>query len=140
MDFISQNIFLITLAVVSGLGLLLPLIREARDHATQVTPAQSVMLMNRQNAVLIDVRDATEFSVERIEGARSIPSAELDARIKELEKFKNRPVILTCATGNRSSRAIATLRKAGFEQVFSLAGGLKAWKDAGQPISTGSKS
>lgn len=80
MEFITQNIFLITLAVVSGLGLLLPLINDARNHATHVTPAQAVMLINRQNAILIDVRDAAEFSAERIEGARNIPAAELATR------------------------------------------------------------
>jgi rhodanese-related sulfurtransferase len=139
MDFISQNIFLITLAVVSGLGLILPLLRDARDHATQVTPAQAVMLMNRQNAVLVDVRDAAEFSAERIEGSRSIPASDLSSRVKEIEKFKSKPVILTCASGSRSARAVSTLKKAGFEQVFNLAGGIKAWKDAGQPISSGVK-
>ncbi len=140
MDFISQNIFLITLAIVSGLGLLLPLLREARDHATQVTPAQAVMLMNRQNAVVVDVREAAEFAAEHINGSRNIPAQELADRAKELEKFKARPVVLSCATGARSSRALATLRKAGFEQVFSLAGGIKAWKEAGQPIGSGTKS
>lgn len=139
MEFISQNIFLITLAVVSGLGLLLPLINDARNHATLVTPAQAVMLMNRQNAILVDVRDATEFSQERIEGARNIPAAELAGRTGELEKFKSRPVILACASGSRSGRAIGTLKKAGFEQVFNLDGGLKAWKDAGQPVRNGAR-
>lgn len=140
MDFISQNIFLVTLAVVSGFGLILPLLRDARDHATQVTPSQAVMLMNRQNAVLIDIREAAEFSAERIEGSRNIPATELASRTKEIEKFKSRPVILTCASGSRSARSVSTLRKAGFEQVFNLAGGLKAWKDASQPISSGPKS
>lgn len=139
MDFISQNIFLITLAVISGLGLLLPMLRDARDGATQVTPAQAVMLMNRQNAVLVDVRDANEFAAERIETAKNIPAAELASRVKEIEKFKSRPVILACASGSRSGRSVAVLRKAGFEQVFNLGGGLKAWKDAGQPISGASK-
>lgn len=137
MEFISQNIFLITLAIISGAGLLLPILRDAREHGTQVSPAQAVMLMNRQNAVVVDVRDAAEFAAERIEGARNIPAAELAKRSKELEKFKSRPVILACASGSRASKAVGTLRKEGFQQVYNLGGGLKAWKDAGQPVRSG---
>ncbi|MDQ7989432.1 MAG: rhodanese-like domain-containing protein [Candidatus Dactylopiibacterium sp.] len=139
MEFISQNIFLITIAVISGLALLLPLLRDARNHATHVSPAQAVMLMNRQNAVIVDVRETTEFAAERIEGSRNIPAGELAGRVKELEKFKSRPLILTCASGARSARAIGTLRKEGFAQVYNLGGGIKGWKDAGQPIAAGKR-
>lgn len=137
MDFVSQNIFLITLAVVSGLALFLPILRDAQAATSQVSPSQAVMLMNRQNAVIIDVREAAELANGKIEGARHIPAGELKTRSGELEKFKARPIILVCESGARSGRALADLRKAGFAQAYNLAGGIKAWKDAGQPLSSG---
>ncbi len=137
MDFVVQNLFLITLAVVSGLALLIPILRGAGSNG--VTPSQAVMLMNRQNAALLDIRSAEEYADSHIADARSIPAAELAARTEELARLRNRPVIVVCDSGARSLRAMAVLQKAGFEQVFNLAGGLKAWKEAGQPLVTGKK-
>lgn len=137
MEFVSQNLFLVTLAIISGLALFLPMLRDAQQSASQVSPSQAVMLMNRQNAVIVDVREAAELGNGRIEGARHIPAGELEKRMQELEKYKSRPVILVCETGARSGRALAGLRKAGFAQAFNLAGGIKAWKDAGQPLISG---
>lgn len=137
MDFVSQNIFLITLAVISGLALFLPMLRDAQANASQVSPSQAVMLLNRQNAVMVDVRETAELASGRINGARHIPAGEIVSRVSELEKFKSRPVILVCETGARSGRALGAIRKAGFSQVYNLGGGIKAWKDAGQPLTTG---
>jgi rhodanese-related sulfurtransferase len=139
MDFVSQNIFLITIAVLSGAMLLIPMLREAQGDASQVSPSQAVMLLNRQHAIILDVRETAELAGGRIEGSRHIPLGEIDKRQDELEKFKNRPVILACESGSRSGRAVSVLRKAGFAQVYNLAGGLKAWKEAGQPLSSGKK-
>lgn len=140
MEFVTQNIFLITLALISGIALLLPVLRDAREQGKTVTAAQAVMLINRQHAVVVDVRDEAELAAGSLAGARHIPAGELATRVSELEKFKNRPIVLVCATGARSGRAVATLNKAGFAQAFSLDGGVKGWKDAGQPlVSTGKK-
>ncbi|MDO8930898.1 MAG: rhodanese-like domain-containing protein, partial [Rhodocyclaceae bacterium] len=62
--------------------------------------------------------------------------AQLDKRLSEIDKFKERPVIVCCASGNRSSSACGTLRKAGFQRVYNLAGGIGAWTDAGLPVTT----
>ncbi|WP_328824940.1 rhodanese-like domain-containing protein [Uliginosibacterium aquaticum] len=137
MDFVSQNIFLITLAVISGLALFIPVLRDAQASTSQVSPAQAVMLLNRQNAVIVDVRETAELATGKIEGARHIPAGEIKARSGELDKFKNRPLILVCESGARSGRALADLRKAGFAQAYNLAGGIKAWKEAGQPLAGG---
>lgn len=137
MDFVSQNIFLITIAVISGLALFLPILRDAQNQSQQVTPSQAVMLMNRQHAVIVDVREEAELADGRIDGSRHIPAGEMDKRVGELEKFKSRPVILVCETGSRSARSLASLRKAGIAQAYNLAGGIKAWKDAGQPLISG---
>jgi len=134
MDFVINNIPWLTLAVVSGAMLFIPMLRGASADA--LSPAQAVMLVNRQNALLLDVRDTDEFQATNIVGARNIPLSELETRINELSKYRAKPVVTVCATGNRSGRAVDLLRKAGFEQVYNLAGGLNAWRDAGQPLST----
>lgn len=133
MDFVAQNIFLITIAFVSGIALLLPVLRDARNRHN-VTPSQTVMLINRQHAQIVDVRDEAELAGGRIAGAQHIPLAELESRVSDLGKNKSRPIILVCASGARSGKGVPILHKAGFEQVFNLEGGVKAWKDAGQPL------
>lgn len=138
MDFVVSNIIWIVLALASGVGLLFPYLRNR--GVSSVSPAQAVMLINRQHAVMIDVRDAAEIEKSKVANALTIPLGELAAKAKDLTKYKSRPVIVLCATGSRSASAVSTLTKAGFEQVFSLDGGLKAWKDAGQPVISGGKS
>lgn len=134
MEFVSQNLLLISIAFISGAALLIPMLRDAQSHASQVTPSQAVMLLNRQHAVMIDVRESAELESGLIENSKHIPLSELGKRLGEIEKFKSKPVILICETGARSGKALNELRKAGFTQAFNLGGGLKAWKDAGQTL------
>lgn len=138
MDFVVSNIIWIVLALASGFGLLYPYLRNR--GVSSVSPAQAVMLLNRQHAVMIDVRDAAEVEKSRIANTQTIPLGELAAKAQDLSKYKSRPVIVLCANGNRAASGVSILTKAGFEQVFSLEGGLKAWKDAGQPVISGGKS
>jgi rhodanese-related sulfurtransferase len=91
------------------------------------------MLINQKDAVVIDVREPGEFAQSHILNARNIPLGELAARMKELERFKERAVIVSCATGNRSGSAAALLRKNGFTNAVNLAGGVAAWQQAGLP-------
>jgi rhodanese-related sulfurtransferase len=91
------------------------------------------MLINQKDAVVIDVREPGEFAQTHILNARNVPLGELAARLKDLERFKEKPVIVACATGNRSGSAAAILRKHGFANVVNLAGGIAAWQQAGLP-------
>lgn len=134
MDFVQSNLVWITLALVSGAMLVYPMFTGAAGNS--VSAAQAVLLINRQNALLLDVRNADEYAASYINGARNIPLDELEKRVEELAKHRAKPVVVVCASGNRSTRAIGILRKAGFEQTFSLAGGLASWRDAGQPVNT----
>lgn len=134
MEFVSQNIFLISIAFISGAALLIPMLKDAQSHATQVTPSQAVMLLNRQHAIIVDIRESAELNTGFIENSKHIPLGELSKRLGEIEKYKSKPVILVCETGARSGKALNELRKAGFTQTFNLGGGLKAWKDAGQTL------
>lgn len=127
------NMVLFGLALVSGGMLIFPLLRGARGSA-EVGPGDAVMLINRKDAVVIDVRDDGEFSGGHITNARHIPEKQLADRVKELEKFKAKPVIVSCATGRRSAAVADSLRKQGFADVVNLRGGIGAWVQAGMPL------
>lgn len=132
MEFIQQNILLVVLAFVSGSALLAMSVRGSGGHS--VTASQATMLINRENALLIDLREANEYLAGHLTESRNIPAASLEQRAGELSSYKDTPVILVCQSGARSTAACSTLRKLGFNKVHSLEGGVTAWLDAGLPL------
>ena len=134
MEFLQQNWYWAALAAASGAWLLFDFARSQGDKS-QLSPVEATLLINREDAQVLDIREQGEFAGGHIPNARHIPLGDLERRSGDLEKFKDRPIILCCATGNRSATALATLRKAGFEKVFNLRGGIAEWEKAGQPLS-----
>lgn len=135
MQFIIDNILWVSVAFVSGAMLLWPLVRQ-RSIGPGVSPLQAILMINREDAIVLDVREGAEWSRGHIPNARHIPLSDLPKRIGEIEKYRDRPIIVNCQSGNRSASACGALRKAGFTKVFNLAGGLPAWEQAGQPVTT----
>jgi rhodanese-related sulfurtransferase len=129
-----MNMVLFGLTVVSGGMLLYPLLTRGMRTSAEVGPTDAVMLINRKDALVLDVRGDGEFSNGHITNARHIPEKQLDGRIKELEKFKSKPVIVSCASGRRSAAVADSLRKQGFADVVALRGGIGAWVQAGMPL------
>jgi rhodanese-related sulfurtransferase len=129
--FIVENWYLIVLALVSGALLAVPMLKGA---AGGLTVANAVQLINREKAVLIDVCGADEYAAGHAGGSKSVPLGELEARLPSVVKNKAVPVVMVCASGGRATRAAAMARKLGYENAQVLAGGLKAWKDAGMPV------
>jgi rhodanese-related sulfurtransferase len=132
--FLINNAIYIGLAVGSGLMLLWPMLRRG---AKSVSPSEAVLLINRNQAIVLDVRDDAEFAAGHINDARHIPLAKLDERLAELQKFRDKPVIVHCQSGVRSSKAAAALRKHEFTQVYELDGGVNAWTQAKLPLVKG---
>ncbi len=137
MEFINQNILLIGIVVVSGLGLLWPLF--FRPVGKAVNPGEATLLINREDARVLDVRETAEFAGGHIPDAINIPVAKLGERMHELEKFKGKPLIVCCASGMRSNKACRDLQQQGFAQLYNLAGGVDAWNAASYPLHKGSK-
>lgn len=133
--FLSEHIFLVTLALVSGGMLVWPMLR-GNGGGAGVTTLQATQLINRDDAIMLDVRDAAAYAQSHILNARNIPMADLEGRVGELAKGKGktRVIIVHCESGVRSTAAHALLTKQGFEKVFTLNGGIAAWKDAGLPL------
>ena len=132
MEFIRNNILLIAVAVVSGAMLVWPLVRRGTG-GPHVDTARATQLINREDALMIDVREPGEYGAGHILGARNVPLARIDAK-SDLSKKKDRPLIVYCDTGNRAGKAAAALRGQGYTQVVSLSGGLAAWQQAGLPV------
>ena len=121
---------LIAVALASGVALIVPTL----GKGSGLSPQDMVQLMNREKAVVIDVCSAEEFAQGHVIGAKNLPLGELDAKLAQVVKNKATPVVMVCQVGARSARAAATAQKLGYENVQSLAGGLKAWQAANMPV------
>lgn len=127
-------------AILVGLWLALLiafLVYLGRTGAKAVSPQAAVMLINRKDGVVLDIRDKKEFEAGHIVDAINIPSSKLSARLSELEKYKTRPVIVVCKIGQHSSEACKTLANAGFTEALRMRGGMTEWRGQNLPVITG---
>ena len=128
------------LYLVAGFVVLLALVvfnemKIATQRFASLSPAAAVQLMNKEDVVLLDVREPSETAGGKIAKAIQIPVGAVKTRIGELEKHKDKTVLVYCKTGARSGAACKELGKQGFDKVFSLSGGLMAWQEAHLPLS-----
>ena len=133
MDFVLNNIWWVLAADVSGGMLLWPLVSQ-RAGGPAVSTLEATQLINRKDALVLDVRSGDEYARGHILNARSVPAAQLAGRIDELQKFKSRPIIVACQTGTSAVASCTALRGAGFSEVYLLSGGISAWEQAGLPV------
>lgn len=103
----------------------------------RLSPADTTLRMNHDNAVIVDLRDQSIYAKGHIIGAENLPYLELKNDPQRLAKYKQRPVILACQTGQQSLQASNLLRKEGFERVDVLKGGVNAWREANMPLVKG---
>lgn len=132
-QFLQDNWMLASLAVVSGLMLLWSFVGNRVSGFEQADTLKATRLYN-DDALILDVREPSEYASGRIPRSKHIPLGLLAGRLNELDKFKNTPVLVSCRSGQRSARACRMLKKAGFETVYNLAGGIMAWERASLPI------
>ncbi len=130
MKFIIDNSWLFGLVLVSGGALLWPVLQRRGE---KVSVLQATQMINQGKTVIVDVRDAAEFAAGHVRDAKNIPLKELQQRVAELEKFKSKAVVVVCQAGVQSSKATTQLKNAGFNEVYSLNGGLAAWQAQGLP-------
>ena len=130
-----ENWTLLAVALVSAGMLLWPVIAGG-PGAGSLSTADAVQLINREKAVVVDVCGAEEFKAGHVAGAKNLPLDTLEASLTGAVKNKALPVILVCASGARSKRAVAIAKKLGYENAHSLSGGLAGWRSASLPIET----
>jgi rhodanese-related sulfurtransferase len=129
--FVENNALLVAVAVASGAMLLWPFVRTGTG-GPWVSAPQATLLINREDALVVDVRDAGEYGAGHVLGARNVPIGQLESSV-ELAKRREKAVIVYDDNGQRAPKAVAALRKLGFAKVFNLKGGLAGWQQAGLP-------
>lgn len=135
MSFFIENWYLFTLALASGIALALPSLRKAGGGT--LSPQDAVLRINREKAVVVDVREADEFASGHITNAKNVPLEQLQERLPLVVKNKAQPVILVCTSGGRAVRAQLVARQLGYDKAEALAGGMQAWRSGGLPVVKG---
>ncbi len=134
-EFAANHPFLV-IAFVTLLALVVfNELKIATQRFASLTPAGAVQLMNNEDVVVLDVREPSETAGGKISKAIQIPVGAVKTRISELEKHKDKTLLVYCKTGARSGAACKELSRNGFDKVYSLNGGLAAWQEAHLPIS-----
>lgn len=130
-EFIINHWVLSTLFAVL-LGLLI--YTEMNRGGEAVSPQQAIQLINNEAGIVVDIREAKIFQKGHITDAVNIPLAALKDRIIELEKHKDKPVVVVCETGQNAGFAGRILKEAGFEKVVRLSGGMSGWRNESLPL------
>jgi rhodanese-related sulfurtransferase len=134
MQFVLNNWYLFLGLVVVLVMLVLPTLIQQRYGIKSLTPAQTVQLVNRESAVVVDVREPGEYRAGHITNAINVPLSTLALAVTQLDKYKRRPVVVVCRTSQRALKAATRLRKLNFSTVHILGGGLTAWERATLPL------
>ena len=134
MQFITSNFLPISLAITSGLMFFLSVFGNRLRGIKEADVNAALQLINHKNAFVLDVREPGEFQSGHLLNARLIPLNKLKERIGELEKYKDKPIVVVCRSGSRSGTACVSLGKQGFTQAYNLSGGVLAWQKAKMPI------
>jgi rhodanese-related sulfurtransferase len=133
-QFIASNFFPISLALMSGTMILWSLFGNRFRGVKEVDTNGALQLINHKDAFVLDVREPSEYENGHLLNARLIPLGKLKERVGELEKHKDKPLVVVCRSGNRSGTACAILSKQGFTQAYNLMGGMMAWQKASLPV------
>ncbi|MDF1628774.1 MAG: rhodanese-like domain-containing protein [Alcanivoracaceae bacterium] len=107
---------------------------ESKRGGKTVSPQQATNLVNREDARVVDLRDADEFRQGHVAGSINIPMSQFAERIAELDKFKDKPVILVCKMGTSASLAGRQLSARGFASVVRMQGGIQGWRADNLPV------
>lgn len=134
MSFIQENLLLVVVFVVSGAMLAWQVFGGRLSKMKPITTLGVTRLINSANPVLLDLREAKEYEGGSLPNAVHIPLSQLKERAGELGKLTGRPVVAYCERGQRTRAAVGTLTALGFRDMYHLAGGIRAWKEAGLPV------
>ena len=131
--FMSQPMLSVAWIAIAGM-LINSLIQSKISKVKNISPAEAVTLMNKENAIVVDVRSGEDFKKGHVLGALNIPVAKIDkGNFPSIEKDKTSPIIMICDSGTRSAGAAKKLVAAGFENVSNLSTGINGWTSASFP-------
>jgi len=133
-QFITSNVLPVTIAVISGIMLLWSFFGNRFRGIKEVNTSAALQLINHKDAIVLDVRERSEYDAGHVLNAKFIPLGKLKERMGELEKYRDHPIVVVCRSGNRSGTACFLLAKQGFAQAYNLAGGILAWQKSQLPL------
>jgi rhodanese-related sulfurtransferase len=133
LEHFAHHQWLVSLAVIAAVAVLVYELRQRSLETAAISPQDTVRLMN-QGAAVLDVRSSEEFASGHLSTARHVPLEKLTETAETLKRYKDRPVVVYCQSGMRSSTAIRQLTALGFAKVFNLRGGLAAWRAENLPL------
>lgn len=134
MQFVTSNLLPISIAFISGIMLMWSMFGNRFRGVNDVDVAAALQLINHKNAFVLDVREPSEYNNGHLLNAKLLPLGKLKERMGELEKHRDKPMLVVCRSGNRSGTACAILAKNGYTQVYNLAGGVTAWQGSKLPL------
>lgn len=123
-EFLEQE-FLLVGALLAVIVMLV--LHESRRSGPSVSPQQAINLVNAEDGLFLDLRDAGDFKQGHIVGAVNIPATKLGDRMAELEKYRDKPIVLVCKMGQQSGAAGKQLKAANYEKVYKMTGGMMEW-------------
>ena len=130
LEFLAQQWILVA-ALLAAIGMLV--YHESRKAGPSLSPQQAINLVNAEQGLFLDLRDGADFKQGHIADALHIPAAKLASRTGELDKYRERPIVLVCKMGQQSGVAGKQLRSAGFSRVYKMAGGMLEWSNLQLP-------
>jgi len=133
-QFLQNNIGMITVAITSGMMLLWSFFGNRIRGVKEADSVKALELINHQNALILDVREDAEYQSGHILNSKLIPLGKLNERLGELERYREKPIVVVCRSGNRSASACTRLGKQGFTQAYNLVGGVMAWQKSNLPL------
>lgn len=133
-EFVSNNSLLFVGLMIIVILLLQTLFADATRKYKLISPVEAIHLINRENAVIIDTRNQTEFNSGHISDAILIPLPDIKDSTDTFNKYEGRPLLFYCKSGSRSDEACRALNKQGLKNVFALRGGIQAWQEASMPL------
>ena len=112
------------------------LVAQAKQHIVEIPPAEARKQVDSGEAILIDVREESDWKESHAKGAKHLSRGVIELEIEEQIPDVKKPIICYCGGGSRSALVAESLQKMGYENVRSMAGGLRAWKENGLPTET----
>lgn len=133
-QYLLTNIWMVVIAFTSGVMLFWSFFGNRIRGIKDVNTVEAIELINHKNAVVLDVREDSEYKSGHLINSRWIPLGKLVSRVGELERYRDRPVVVVCRSGNRSATACSLLGKQGFTQTYNLTGGVVGWQKSNLPL------
>jgi len=136
-DFMTEYWYLFAMLFVIVLMLSVDPASRSAAGSKSLTPAQLPQLQSREHPVIVDLSESDKFAEGHIAQSINVPYSKLEDSLGKIRKYQKKPLVLVCENGNNARKAVSVLQKNDFEDIYTLAGGLAAWRKDNMPLEKG---